>query len=224
MSHEIRTPMNGIVGFRGVIERDDIPAEKRQSYAGIIRSNVQQLLQLVGDIIDISKMDSQLLALNYVPFDLNNLFDELEIFFHDFILKRDKKLELVLDRRQFVSNCVIHSDPVRVRQILSNLIGNAVKFTEKGYIRFGYQPIDNLSKLRFFVEDTGIGIQETKKKYIFERFRQAYDEKTQALYGGTGLGLAISKNLVEMMGGQIIVESEVGIGSTFCFTLPFSKS
>jgi len=224
MSHEIRTPMNGIVGFLGFIEREDVPVEKRLSYTGIIRSNVKQLLQLIEDIIDISKMDSKLLALHFVSFDINILLDELEIFFHDFILKRDKKIELVLDRSQFVSPCIINSDPVRVRQILSNLIGNAVKFTEKGYIRFGYQPIENQTKLSFFVEDTGIGIPESKQKYIFERFRQAHDEKTHALYGGTGLGLAISKNLVEMMGGQINVDSNEGLGSTFYFTLPFCNS
>ena len=221
MSHEIRTPMNGIVGFLNFIEREDLPPEKRQAYANIIRNNVQQLLQLIGDIIDISKMDSRQLALHSVTFDLNNLLNELEIFFCDFILKRDKKLELVLDRSEFISSCIINSDPIRVRQILSNLIGNAVKFTEKGFIRFGYKLNDHDSKLHFFVEDTGIGIPESKQDYVFERFRQAYDEQTQARYGGTGLGLAISKSLVEMMGGEIGVESNVGTGSTFYFTLPY---
>jgi len=221
MSHEIRTPMNGIVGFLGFIERDELPAEKRNIYTGIIRNNVQQLLQLIGDIIDISKIDSNLLSLHQISFDLNNLLDELEIFFQDFILKRDKKMELMLDRSHFISPCIIQSDPVRIRQIFSNLIGNSVKFTEKGYIRFGYNLTEDGDKLYFFVEDTGIGIPETKQKQIFERFRQAHDKKTQTLYGGTGLGLAISKSLVELMGGNVGVESKEGIGSTFYFTLPF---
>ena len=221
MSHEIRTPMNGIVGFLGFIERDDLPVEKRHTYTGIIRSNVQQLLQLIGDIVDISKMDSHQLSLNHVTFDLNILLNELETFFQDFILKHDKKLELILDRSQFISPCIINSDPVRIRQILSNLIGNAVKFTDKGYIRFGYELTEQRDQLYFFVEDTGIGIPESKLEYIFERFRQAHDEKTQTLYGGTGLGLAISKNLVEMMNGRIGVKSGEGTGSTFHFTLPF---
>jgi signal transduction histidine kinase len=221
MSHEIRTPMNGIVGFLGFIEREDLSAEKRQAYTTIIRNNIQQLLQLIGDIIDISKMDARLLALHQKQFDLNDLLDELDIFFQDFILKRDKKLELVLDRSKFISPCIIVSDPVRVRQIVSNLVGNAVKFTEKGFIRFGYELIKNPSRLFFFVEDTGIGIVKEKQKYIFERFKQANDGKTQVLYGGTGLGLAISKNLVEMLGGQIGVKSNVDAGSTFFFTLPY---
>jgi len=221
MSHEIRTPMNGIVGFLNFFEREDLSVEKRQSYANIIRNNVQQLLQLIGDIIDISKMDARQLALHYTTFDLNSLLNELEIFFSDFILKRDKKLELVLDNSEFILPNIIESDPVRVRQILSNLIGNAVKFTEKGFIRFGYRLTENRSNLYFFVEDTGIGIPESKIEYIFERFRQVHDEQTQTKYGGTGLGLAISKSLVELMGGQIGVKSDVGMGASFHFTLPY---
>jgi len=223
MSHEIRTPMNGIVGFLNFIEREDLPAEKRQSYVNIIRNNIQQLLQLIGDIIDISKMDARQMSLHFVKFDLNELLRELEIFFSDFILKRDKKLELVLDSSEFVLPCIIESDPIRLRQILSNLIGNAVKFTEKGYIRFGYQLIDQDSKLQFFVEDTGIGILESKLEFVFERFRQVHDAQTQPKYGGTGLGLAITKNLVKMMGGEIGVTSHIGIGTSFYFTLPYHK-
>jgi signal transduction histidine kinase len=220
MSHEIRTPINGIIGFLNFIERDDISAEKRQSYTRIIRSNIQQLLQLIGDIIDISKMDARLLALHHTKFDLNALLDELDIFFQDFILKRDKKIELVLDRSEFVSPCIIESDSVRIRQILSNLVGNAVKFTDRGYVRYGYQ-LKNESEIYFFVEDTGIGIPVEQQQNVFERFKQALDGKEHIQYGGTGLGLAISKNLVEMLGGQIGVTSEVDVGSTFHFTLPF---
>jgi len=230
MSHEIRTPMNGIIGFLNFIERDDLDAEKRHDYTGIIQSNVQQLLQLVGDIVDISKMDSHQLALHRVAFDLNALLSELEIFFHDFILKRDRMLELICVLPDLPSRCNIYTDPIRLRQILSNLIGNAVKFTDKGYIRFGCQLTDvspdctsGGTELYFFVEDTGIGIPESKQKYIFERFRQVHDERMQSKYGGTGLGLAISKNLVEMMGGQIGVMSEAGMGSTFYFTLPYCR-
>jgi len=223
MSHEIRTPMNGIVGFLGFVEKDNLPAQKRQAYIGIIRSNVQQLLQLIGDIIDISKIDSHSLSLNHVTFDLNSLLDELEIFFQDFVLKRDKKLILILDRSQFVLPCIIQADPVRIRQVLSNLIGNAIKFTDMGYVRFGYHLTEQSDKLYFYVEDTGIGIPESKQEYIFERFRQLHNEKSKILYGGTGLGLPISKNLVELMGGQIGVESKEDAGSIFYFTLPFQR-
>ncbi len=221
MSHEIRTPMNGIVGFLSFIERGDLSPEKRQAYIRIIRSNVQQLLQLIEDIIDISKIDSHQLALHPSVFDINVLLDEVEVFFNDFILRKDKKLELLTDRSGAVHPGSIEADPVRVRQVLSNLIGNAVKFTHKGYIRFGYRLTENCSELYIFVEDTGIGIPAKKQKVIFDRFRQVYNEQTQVTYGGTGLGLAISKNLVEMMGGSIGVESNEGAGSTFWFTLPF---
>ena len=223
MSHEIRTPMNGIVGFLSFIGREDLSTEKRKAYIRIIRSNIQQLLQLIGDIIDISKMDSRQLSLNYIRFDLNALLNELEIFFQDFILTRDKKLELMLDRSQFVSPCIIKSDPVRVRQILSNLIGNAVKFTDKGYIQFGYRLIANRYQLYFFVEDSGIGVPDAKQKYVFNRFQQVHDENKRDIYGGAGLGLAISKSLVEMMGGEIGLQSETGSGTTFYFTLPYNR-
>ena len=223
MSHEIRTPMNGILGFLSFIGQEDLSTEKRLTYTRIIRNNIQQLLQLIGDIIDISKIDAYQLSLHGVTFDLNSLLAELEIFFQDFILKRDKKMELLLDRKGFVTPCVFDADPVRLRQILTNLVGNAVKFTEKGYIRFGYRLVAKRTKLLFFVEDTGIGIQPAKQKIIFERFEQALGEETRIVFEGTGLGLAISKNLVEMMGGQIGVRSKAGEGSTFYFTLPVNQ-
>ena len=220
MSHEIRTPMNGIIGFLNFIERHDLPREKRRDYTAIIRANVQQLLQLIDDIVDISKMDSHQLPLHIAPCDVNNLLVEMETFFQDFVLKREKTLILLLDRTHFVEPCIVRTDPVRLRQILTNLIGNAVKFTERGYIRFGYQLMDVSPELRFFVEDSGIGIAREKQKYVFERFRQAHDAKTQSKYGGTGLGLAICKNLVELMGGSIGVHSDEGNGATFFFTIP----
>ena len=221
MSHEIRTPMNGIVGFLNFVEREDLPPVKRQTYIEIIRNSVQLLLQLIGDIVDISKIDSNKLSLHIVQFDINVLYDELDVFFQDFIMKKDKNLELLLDRSDFISPCLIKGDYSRIKQIFSNLIGNAVKFTEKGFIRFGYKVDKEQSELYCFVEDTGIGIPESKKEFIFERFRQAHDGQTQTLYGGTGLGLSITKNLVELMGGKIGVESTEGSGTTFYFTLPY---
>jgi signal transduction histidine kinase len=206
------------------IGREDLSTEKRLTYTRIIRSNIQQLLQLIGDIIDISKIDSHQLSLHTIAFDLNNLLIELEIFFQDFILKKDKKMELILDREGFVTPCEVESDPVRLRQMLTNLVGNAVKFTEMGYIRFGYRLAAKRTKLLFFVEDTGIGIQPTKQRAIFNRYEQEQGEETRIVYGGTGLGLAISKNIIEMMGGQIGVRSKVGEGSTFYFTLPVSQA
>ena len=221
MSHEIRTPMNGIVGFLGFVERDDLPAQKRHVYISIIRNNIQQLLQLVGDIIDISKIESNQLTLYQVSFDLNVLMKTVETYFQEYIATNHKNMTLILDDSHFISPCIIKSDPVRIRQVLTNLIGNAIKFTEKGYIRFGYNLSEDRNKLYFFVEDTGIGIPESKHNCIFERFRQAHDDNKRIIYGGTGIGLSISKSIVEIMGGEIGVESEEGVGSTFYFMLPY---
>ncbi|MDR3094080.1 MAG: tetratricopeptide repeat protein [Bacteroidales bacterium] len=219
MSHEIRTPMNGIVGFLSFLEQDHITAEKRQFYIKIIRSNVEQLLQLIGDIIDISKMDTQQLSLHPTSFDLNSMMKHLEVMFQDIVSRNENRIEIILDDHAFVTPCTIHTDPVRLRQVLINLVANAVKFTSKGYIRFGYSVEKNGTELHLFVEDTGIGIPKNKQNLIFERFQQLNID-LPAKGGGAGLGLAISKNLVEMMNGHIWVESVVGSGSTFYFTLP----
>jgi len=219
MSHEIRTPMNGIVGLLNYIEHEDMTPESRSTYFNIINNNVHQLLQLIDDLVDISKMDSLQMTLNNSKFNLNVLFEELEIFYQDFILKNDKDLTLKLNRCHFIEPCFIYSDQVRLRQVISNLIGNAIKFTEKGYITFGYSMSENKDYLYFFVDDTGIGIHQSKQIKIFEKFMQGHKD-TQVLYSGTGLGLTISKNLVELMGGEIGVESEEGVGSKFYFTLP----
>jgi PAS domain S-box-containing protein len=221
MSHEIRTPMNGIVGFLKFLEQDHISVDKRRFYIKVIRSNVQQLLQLMGDIIDISKIDTQQLALHPVLFDLNALMEELAAMFQDLAERNEKKVEIIMDNSGFIYPGIIRSDPVRVRQIIINLIANAIKFTRKGYIRFGYERKDGKT-LHFFVEDTGIGIPVDKQKLIFDRFQQLHNgASSKNDYEGSGLGLAISKNLVEMLQGSIWVESETGNGSTFHFTLPY---
>ncbi|MDR0815091.1 MAG: PAS domain-containing protein [Bacteroidales bacterium] len=222
MSHEIRTPMNGIVGFLSFLEQDNITAEKRQFYIKVIRSNVEQLLQLIGDIIDISKMDTQQLSLHPVSFDLNAMMEQLEVMFQDIVHRNEKRVEVILDNRAFVTPCTIFTDPVRLRQVLINLVANAVKFTTKGFIRFGYSVGKRRNELLLFVEDTGIGIPEDKLSLIFERFQQLNNDMP-VKGGGAGLGLAISKNLVELMDGHIWVESTVGNGSSFYFTLPYSS-
>ncbi|MDR1666517.1 MAG: tetratricopeptide repeat protein [Bacteroidales bacterium] len=221
MSHEIRTPMNGIVGFLKFLEQDHISADKRRFYIKVIRSNVQQLLQLIGDIIDISKIDTQQLALHPVLFDLNALMEELAVMFQDIACRNEKRVEVIMDNSGFVRSGKVRSDPVRVRQVIINLIANALKFTHKGYVRFGYE-LENKTTLHFFVEDTGIGIPSDKQKLIFDRFQQLHaGELSKNDYEGAGLGLAISRNLVEMLQGSIWVESETGNGSTFHFTLPY---
>jgi len=225
MPHEIRTPMNAIVGILNFIESEEKMMPKiRKSSFEIVHNNINQLNKLMGNIIDISEIETEQLALNKASVDVNEMMQELEVFFQDVILKCGKKLKLILDSSNFFSPCVIMSDHVRLRQVLSNLMDNAIKFTETGYIRFGYKLSIDGKMLYFFVKDTGIGICQSKLDDIFERFRQVDDEEKRINYGGAGLGLSLSKALVEYMGGQIGIKSEIGSGSTLHFTLPFDNT
>ncbi|MDR0814665.1 MAG: tetratricopeptide repeat protein [Bacteroidales bacterium] len=220
MSHEVRTPMNGIIGFLSFLEKDNLPVEKRRFYIEIIHNNVRQLLQIIGDILDISKLDSHQMVIHPSRIDVNKLMRETLTFYEDFIGKDEKNIELVLDDSRSIDACFIETDPTRLQQIITNLMNNAVKFTNFGYIRFGYQVTENHSGLIFFIEDSGIGISEEYKTNIFDRFRQGYDSSKHTNYHGIGLGLSISHNLVKLMGGDIWLESEEGVGSTFWFSLP----
>ncbi len=219
MSHEIRTPMNSIVGFSELITRKTIPAEKKELYAQYISNSGKSLLALIDDIIDISKIDAQQLKIVKSPTSINSLVMEL----HEFFLNQAaslKKNDIKLIKHCAVTNedfCIL-CDSVRLRQVLSNLLSNALKFTEKGFVEFGYI-IPNNATILFYVQDSGIGVEKAKLDLIFERFRQADNSSTRK-YGGTGLGLAISKKLVQLMGGRIWVESELQKGTTFYFSLP----
>ena len=177
-------------------------------------------MKLIEDIIDISKIEAGQMNISPVPVQLNELMYELHIFFEIFVHSNNKgHIALILDDSNFISRSLIYADPVRLRQVLINLIGNAIKFTEKGHIRFGYrQTAPDL--LEFVVEDTGIGISDDQKEVIFERFRQAKTGNNRQ-FGGTGLGLAISRNIVLLKGGKIWVESTEGEGSTFHFTIEY---
>ncbi len=220
MSHEIRTPMNGIVGFASLLEDDSIGAPERQQYIEIINNNTTQLLTLISDIIDVSKMDSMQLQLKLSPVFLNSLLYDLYILFNEDKKRKEKAhLRIDLEVPPGTNSLKINTDEVRMNQILSNLLGNALKFTQQGRILFGYS-IENSRNLLFFVKDTGIGISKTAQSFIFERFRQA-DETDTKFFGGSGLGLAISKGLVELLGGTIWVESEISEGTTFFFRIPF---
>jgi PAS domain S-box-containing protein len=220
MSHEVRTPMNGIIGFLSFLEKDDLSSEKRKFYIDIIHNNVRQLLQIIGDILDISKLDSHQMVIHPSRIDVNKMMREVLTFYEDFLGKGEKNIELVLDDSRFIEPCFMETDPTRLQQILNNLMSNAVKFTNFGYIRFGYQLAEKQSELVFFIEDSGIGISEEYKTNIFDRFRQGYDNDKHTHYHGIGLGLSISHNLVKLMGGNIWMESEEGVGSTFWFSLP----
>jgi PAS domain S-box-containing protein len=217
MSHEIRTPMNAIMGFIGFVENENLPSGKRNKYIETIRRSVEQLLKLVENIIDISKLEIQQIKIHPIEFELNVLMRELEESFTG-KMPEDKMIHLQLDDSHFLEDDRMFNDRMRLKQVLRNLIENAVKYTEKGYVCFGYRQSENPDELIFFVEDTGIGIPENQQEIIFEYFRQGSDAELKPKYGGTGLGLSISKGLVECMQGRIWVESTLDRGSTFFFT------
>ena len=220
MSHEIRTPMNAIVGFSSFLKEPGKTREDIIHYADIIMNSGNHLLNLINDIIDISKFDSGQAYVNYHKTNINALLQELYHFFHSQLIAY-KKYNIQLFNHCPQNELWIETDETRLRQILINLIGNAVKFTQKGYIEFGYHLQKN--ELLFYVKDTGIGIPEDKQTLIFERFRQAATS-TEKLYGGTGLGLSISKACAEILGGKIWVQSTPDKGSTFYFTIEFQQS
>jgi len=222
MSHEIRTPMNAIIGFTKVLLKTDL-TNKQKEYLSAIKTSGDALIVLINDILDLAKVDSGKMTFEKVPFRLDLSIAAMLHVFETKIL--EKNLKLIIEYDQNVPK-VLLGDPVRLHQIILNLVSNAVKFTTKGSITVSVQLIsedDEQATVEFAVEDTGIGINETKIVKIFENFQQA-SSGTSRLYGGTGLGLAIVKQLVEPQGGTVNVKSEVNKGSRFSFTLSFSKT
>ncbi|MCI1681483.1 MAG: response regulator [Bacteroides sp.] len=218
MSHEIRTPMNAIVGFADLMKDCALSPEERNMYAEIINTNSLQLLRLIGDIIDVAKIEAGEMKITMDRCYLHQLLRELEVQFNQLRQARGKdNVSLVLDIPDDVPFSCIKTDSFRLNQVLINLLNNALKFSEEGEIRFGYEIHDSV--LLFFVQDQGIGIKKEMLNLIFERFQQALPDDS-AKYGGTGLGLAICKGIVNLLGGRMFVESEPGEGSKFSFTLP----
>jgi PAS domain S-box-containing protein len=221
MSHEIRSPMNGILGFSELLDDVSLSDEERKQYTKIINNNGKHLLSIINDIVDIAKIDSNQLAINKDWFNLNYLLDELLILYNnEKIFHRKENVSFILKKEFDNLNSFIFTDDVRLRQILLNLLGNALKFTREGFIKFGYS-LQN-DQLCFFVQDTGKGVAKDKQDIIFERFRQEEETYTRQ-FGGTGLGLTISKGLVELLGGKLWLDSDEGKGTTFFFTVPYNK-
>lgn len=226
MSHEIRTPMNAIIGFSELISDPDIDEVQHKEMVTHLNSNCNSLLHLIDDIIDIARIEAGQLRIHKQDCFINKTILELYDLYSETELKENKDVELIVKIENTDQNLSICSDPYRFRQILTNLIGNAIKFTDHGYIKFGYNisPKGYENYVKFFVEDSGIGINKKEQKEIFEQFRKIESGDKNKLYRGAGLGLTISKNLVKELGGKLWIKSETGIGSTFYFTLPNIKT
>lgn len=215
MSHEIRTPMNAIVGFTSILEEENLETEERNKYIEIINSNLDSLLRLIDDILDLSRIEANQLVIENEIIDVNEFMDQLYSSYLQ--LNENKNLKLRLNNELHNQKLRIQTDKVRIKQILANLMSNALKFTSMGIVELGLKKIEN--NLAFYVKDTGIGIKGKDINTIFERFRKSDDDKG-ILYRGAGLGLAISKALARLLGGDLTVESTYGSGSVFTLLFP----
>ena len=209
MSHEIRTPLNAIVGFSSLLAETDSRSE-RQEYIKIVQENNELLLQLISDILDLSKIEAGTFNFVYTNVDVNETCSEI---IKSMGMKVGKGVELILEEP--FPECYIYTDKNRFTQVISNFINNALKFTQQGCITLGYEQVSH-QKIKFYVRDTGMGIPEEKQKSVFERF-----VKLNTFVQGTGLGLSICKSIVSQMEGEIGVDSTEGVGSCFWFTHPY---
>jgi PAS domain S-box-containing protein len=227
MSHEIRTPMNAIIGFSQLLSDPETSEDERNHYINLIQNSGNDLLGLIDDIIDISKIEAGQIKIFKSQYFVDNILLELYDSYSEYLkTKKNKKdLKLIYNRPKGGHHIVIYTDIDRFKQIIRNLISNAIKFTDAGSVEFGFTVDYNkqYSNIRFYVKDTGIGISKDKLDVIFESFRQASVSDTK-IYGGTGLGLAITKRLVEILGDEIWVISIPGRGSTFYFTIPYQPA
>ncbi len=220
LSHEIRTPMNAIMGFAGLLKENRLTGEKRDEYIDIVRKSGDYLLSIINDIVEISHIELGQVTIKESEFNPAVLFDEIFGAMR-VSLPEDKALKLILEKPSSGSETLICSDDVKLRQILVNLLNNAVKYTERGEIRFGYFFTES-GQFAVYVKDTGMGIEPENLPLIFDRFRQLHDNGGK-LQSGSGLGLAITKAYTELLGGKIDVQSEPGKGSLFTVTIPVKQ-
>ncbi len=220
MSHEIRTPMNGIIGFSELLQSRNLTPDDREYYTSVIVRSGHQLLAIINDILEISKIETGQITIKSEKFSLNELINNVVETFC--IRCKEKNNSIITSLPLTNDKAVIDSDQTKLRQIITNILSNAHKFTNNGNIRIGYS-VDKQNTITIYIKDDGIGIAKNEQANIFERFAQAND-RISRLHGGTGLGLAISKSLTELLGGKIWVESELNEGSTFYISLPAQKT
>ena len=221
MSHEIRTPMNGILGIAALMAKTSLDKEQ-QNYLGMIQDSASNLLAIVNDILDLEKIEAGKMQLEEIPF---NITDKLSTIIRSFSFRAEEKGIRLTHKNQLPQSLQVNGDPYRLVQILNNFLSNAVKFTAQGSITLGTHikfDKEDWMAIEFIIEDTGIGIPDDKLKAIFTPFVQASLNTTRK-YGGTGLGLSICKNLIEMQGGELWVESRINEGTTFRFIVPYKK-
>ena len=218
MSHELRTPLNAVIGFSSLVD-ENLPIDDILEFNRNINQSGYQLLNIIESIFDISNIEAGITKVQLKEFDLNSMVHYLEG-----IAKTEKnkfgkeEIQILFTLPKNSKNIKVNSDRNKIQQVLINLLVNALKFTDKGSIEFGYL-IENNINLKFYVKDTGIGIREDKKEIIFEKFRQIEEGDTRE-YGGVGLGLSIAKKIVELLGGEIWLDSKLGIGTSFYVTIP----
>lgn len=224
MSHEIRTPMNGIIGFAQILKKQELDRENQLEYLDIISKNGTVLINLIDDIIDLSKIEAGHLSFEKAIVNLDDLMLDIFTFFEHIKVQQGKdNLHLKLNNFNDGEEKRLLTDEKRLYQVISNLLNNAIKFTHSGVVEFGYRTNKKAKTIEFFVKDSGIGIPEDMQQNIFDKFRQVEKGATR-MYGGTGIGLFISKTIVELMGGNIKVQSVVGEGSEFIFSIPFEET
>ncbi len=220
MSHEIRTPLNGILGFTELLENEpEIPQKKQQKYLKMIRQSGIHMLHIINELIDISKAEAGQVNIHLTKTDINKQLEYLYEFFKP--EAESKNISLIYKTALQTKEAIIKTDTEKFYRILANLIKNAIKFTKTGSVEFGYQVAGSF--LEFYVKDTGVGIAKTKQKTVFNRYVQTR-AKVNKSSTGAGLGLPISKTYVELLGGEIWMESKRGEGSQFYFTIPYHKS